>query len=267
MKPTGHGKRTGRQLSACLRQQLDSYALAATAAGVGLLVLNQSAEARIVYTPANRRITVGTDVFLDLDHDGRNDFKFHVQRSIFPNGTFLTLNVCPTGGGDEIWGEADKVASALPLGHRIGGPKNSYFSKSENFMAGLSATSLGVRKYSGPWANGGEGVKNRYLGLKFITKGHTHFGWARLDVRISYSQKVVIDAVVTGYAYETIPSKPIITGKTNGPEETGRIRQPNPATLSAPVSESASLGALALGAPGLSIWRRETTAAARSENH
>ncbi len=62
-------------------------------------------------------------------------------------------------------------------------------------------------KCEGPWLN----VKNRYLGLKFIIKGKDHFGWARLTTtgRI---------ALLTGYAYETIPNKPIIAGKTKGPE-------------------------------------------------
>lgn len=58
---------------------------------------------------------------------------------------------------------------------------------------------------------------------------------------------------LTGYAYETIPNKPIIAGKTKGrddavAEESSAPPLPNP--------ESATLGALAAGARG-SIWRRE----------
>ena len=29
-----------------------------------------------------------------------------------------------------------------------------------------------------------EGVKNRYLGLKFYVKGKAHYGWARMTVDI-----------------------------------------------------------------------------------
>jgi hypothetical protein len=47
-----------------------------------------------------------------------------------------------------------------------------------------------------------------------------------------------VRALLTGYAYETIPNKPIITGKTKGPD----------AITLAP----GSLGALAAGAVGRS---------------
>jgi hypothetical protein len=63
-------------------------------------------------------------------------------------------------------------------------------------------------------------------------------------------------AKLTGYAYETIPNKPIITGETEGPEE-GSVDEANPATLNEPIPKPASLGMLAMGSPGLSIWRRE----------
>ena len=221
------------------------------------MALVQPAEAKIVYTPAHRRITVGKDVFLDFNHDGRNDFKFHALRSTFPNGTFLALNVYPVKAG-EIWG-VNELASALPMGRRIGGPKNSYFYASANFMAGLSATSVGARKYSGFWANGGKGVKNRYLGLKFVKKGQAHFGWARLSVRIYYSQKVRIDAVLTGYAYETTPNKPIVTGRKTGAQNTLDACTPS-ATVPREACKPATLGMLALGSPALSIWRRRRPA-------
>ena len=59
---------------------------------------------------------------------------------------------------------------------------------------------------------------------------------------------------VTGYAYETTPNKPIIAGATKEPDETNA----NEATASAqPDFTHASLGLLAMGAPGPSIWRRE----------
>lgn len=53
------------------------------------------------------------------------------------------------------------------------------------------------------WRN----VTNRYLGLKFAIKGAIHYGWARLTVKIN---GIYVNAVLTGYAYETIPGKPII---------------------------------------------------------
>ena len=62
--------------------------------------------------------------------------------------------------------------------------------------------------FTRPWA----GVTNRYLGFKFLIDGQVHYGWARVSVPDIY------DVVVTGYAYETIPNKPIIEGHTFGPQ-------------------------------------------------
>jgi len=50
-----------------------------------------------------------------------------------------------------------------------------------------------------------------------------------------------ITATLTGYAYESVPGKPIITGKTKGPDV---------ATV-----QPASLGHLAAGASGIPAWR------------
>ena len=104
---------------------------------------------------------------------------------------------------------------------------------------------------SGPWL----GVQNRYLGLKFIIRGKFHYGWARLSADGN-------GEILSGYAYQTIPDKPIIAGKTHGEDD---IDPGSGASLTSPVPdipEPASLGALALGAPGLSIWRRKESVGA-----
>jgi hypothetical protein len=76
------------------------------------------------------------------------------------------------------------------------------------------------------------GQVQAYLGLRFYFKGAIHYGWARVKVR-SYSRRANFTVTLTGYAYETIPDKPIIAGATKGPDE-----------------EAGSLGALAAGAAG-----------------
>jgi hypothetical protein len=96
----------------------------------------------------------------------------------------------------------------------------------------------GTKTWSGPWVNHGKGVKHRYLGLKFNIKGRFHFGWARLTVGTT---QFSFTATLTGYAYETVPNKPIITGKTKGPDVT--------------TVEPASLGHLAAGASAIPAWR------------
>ena len=61
----------------------------------------------------------------------------------------------------------------------------------------------------------GGGAHNKYLGLKFRIHGKSHFGWARLNVECKAPK---LFGLLTGYAYETIPNKPIITGKTKSPD-------------------------------------------------
>ena len=121
-------------------------------------------------------------------------------------------------------------------------------------------------RWSGPWMNGGKGVKNRYLGLRFKVGRHFHFGWARISVKRGPPPQV-FTTVLTGYAYETIPGKPIIAGATN--ETDNNVEQPD-AALANPIRDTpqpATLGALALGAPGLSIWRRKDLVAAKPERN
>jgi len=89
--------------------------------------------------------------------------------------------------------------------------------------------------------------------LKFSIKGHSHFGWARVKTSSIFPYTVYL----TGYAYETIPNKPITTGETRSPDDVG---QSHSDSLAAPIPQAGTLGVLALGSPAISIWRREVSA-------
>ena len=66
--------RAPAHLSDSLRRRLNAYALAASAAGVGMLALAQSSEAEIVYTPTHHVFRKGHIYKLDLNRDGTMDF-------------------------------------------------------------------------------------------------------------------------------------------------------------------------------------------------
>jgi len=51
--------------------------------------------------------------------------------------------------------------------------------------------------------------------VRFAIKGKVHYGWARIG---HISPNKPVKALLTGYAYETIPNKPIIAGKAEGPD-------------------------------------------------
>jgi hypothetical protein len=106
--------------------------------------------------------------------------------------------------------------------------------------------------WGGAWANGGKGVKNRYLGFKFKINGQFHYGWARLSVTTPSHSPYT--ATLTGYAYETTPNKGIVAGQESGPAEVGdNINGTSPTSSFRP----ASLGLLGLGAAGLIFWKKK----------
>lgn len=257
--------RPSANLSASVHQRLNGYALAAGAAGVGVLALvhPQASHAKIVYTPANETILGKVALNLDLNHDRIVDFYFYLSSTIFrgahPPSPFgsASLRVVPQQSSNQILGAGTfrqhATASALPAGARIG-PKRK-FSAGKHLMAttnyGCSSTCGGGS--GGPWKE----ARHRYVGLKFVINGKIHYGWARLTVDADWGKR--IQARLTGYAYETIPNKPIIAGKTKGQE---KIDEGPDATLTIPTPEPGSLAVLAMGAPGLAVWRREESVGA-----
>jgi len=243
------GSRKAEHLTEPVSRQLSRYALAATAAGVGLLA-TVPAHAKIVYTPAD--VTLPQRFYpLDLNHDGINDFSFYNYGQFHSTAGSANLRIEPLAKNEVMLNQLSN-ARALPAGVVIG-PHDPFRPAGEPLMAAYSFF-RGQSHFAGPWANGGKGVKNRYLGLKFHYKGGTHFGWARLNVSGHFL------ATLTGYAYETIPGKAIIAGATKGPDDAEPSASLNPRT-----PEPATLGMLATGAPGLSIWRREESVAATSD--
>ena len=107
--------------------------------------------------------------------------------------------------------------------------------------------------YAHDWAN----VSNRYLGFKFQINGETHYGWARLTVNFHGGPLKVRtwEAHLTGYAYETVAGQAIAAGETSSSSEA----TPEASRRSSPVDRDqvGALGALALGADGMALWRRE----------
>lgn len=251
--------KTPANLSDSIRQQLNMYALAAGAAGVGLLALSKSADAKIVYTPAHRVIGPHHSYNIDLNHDKINDFTIVNFVSACTDFCFFELRQYPAAGNSAVGytvGSGFPLDSALKPGARIG-PRSPFEKGTAPLVVARSNvyTSNKTIVY-GPWVN----VKDRYLGLKFQIKGKTHYGWARLNVKVS---KTKITATLTGYAYETIPNKPIIAGKEHGTEDNPALTRES---LGAPASEPLTLGMLAIGARGPSVWRRKESAGAASAN-
>jgi hypothetical protein len=227
-------KRTSRKpphLSESLHRRLNSYALAASATGASLLALAQTAGAKIVYTPTHQIIKPHQPYDLDLNNDGVTDFLLSVSSNSCSNvcaNTLAAVGTPPSNGVDGTWSHYDFYAAALHRGAGIGQQRTFH---REGFMC----NALDSKKF-GRWVN----VRNRYLGLKFVIHAKPHYGWARLNVNI---RGYHITGILTGYAYETIQNKPIIAGKTKGPDVI--------------TVKDATLGHLARGASAIPAWREK----------
>jgi hypothetical protein len=258
MKPSPLPARTPAHLSKSLDNRLNMYSLAACAAGVGILALSPPAEAKIVYTPAHRVIGPHHSYKIDLNHDKITDFTISNFAYCGTDQCFYALFQKPAGNSvvGYNFNSGLQLDSALKRGSRIG--PGGRFQKGTGALveAVFSSGPLSTAVF-GPWPN----VKNRYLGLKFQIKGKTHYGWARLSVELN---KTKITATLTGYAYETIPNKPIAAGKEQSSDDNPAL---NTESLATPASTAATLGMLAAGTRGLSPWRREESPVAALENN
>jgi len=211
--------------------RLSAYALAASAAGVGMLALARPAEGKIIYTKTNKYIGPNTTLHLDLNHDSVADFDLKDTFSAWSYSSAGLLAVLPDRQKNAIWGhtvQRTAYASALWANVKVG-PKGQFLAGAGGMASEYFAGGRGRPAFpygNGPWAN----VTNRYLGLKFVIKGQTHFGWARLNVTLG-SGNSQVTATLTGYAYETVANRPILTGKERGTDESDNKASSAPATL------------------------------------
>jgi hypothetical protein len=168
------GPRKRADLCNSTQQYLNMYAIAASAAGVGMLALAQPGAAKIVYTPTHHIIDKNDIYHLDLNHDGIIDFSFVNTHACGTDMCLNSLRVSPSGRENGAAGTATfldfQCAYAL-RGDAVVGPKLPF---AGTIMA-VGGTAPGSQ-----WRD----VNDRYQGLKFAIKGKTPYGWARLSVRL-----------------------------------------------------------------------------------
>lgn len=238
-------------INARLDRSLLAYAVAAAAAGVGVSALSEPAQARIIATPVNISIPEnGGIIQFDVNRDGIPDFGLSANIYEFagtppPLGNFSSwVSVVPAQNGNEVWEVSSnqiECAAAVHAGNVIGVRRP--FKPGPLLMMIATGSATRGRSSHCPW----RGTHPPYLGLKFLINGEVHYGWARVI-------SVIRSTVLTGFAYETIPGKPIVAGATQDDDDlSSRSEVPAP-----PLAAQKTLGMLALGAPGLVPWiRRE----------
>jgi hypothetical protein len=237
------------QLSSRLDKNLLAYALAASAAGVGVLAAAEPAEARILAMPVNISIPEnGGIIQFDINRDGVPDFGLSANFYEFaatppPLGAFSSwLKVVPAQDGNEVWEVGSNqisCAEAVHAGNLISGRRP--FKPGPLLMVFADGSATRGRSSLCPW----HGTHPPYLGLKFMINGEVHYGWARVISAIR-------NTVLTGFAYETIPNKPIIAGATQYKDDLRQLSE----VIAAPVTQQKSLGMLALGSQELVACRK-----------
>jgi|HubBroStandDraft_2_1064218.scaffolds.fasta_scaffold00506_4 hypothetical protein len=156
-------------LSEPVHQQLNAYALAASAAGVTLLALSQPSAAKIVYTPTHQLIGKNNSYPLALNHKAAD---FNIFNSNCTHGsrcnsdTYAQLTVAEASwpwSGNEVEGTSGNsyLAAALNRGAQISGARR--FIRGAVMVSqcrGLCNYAHSSTRTIGPWRN----VTNRYLG-------------------------------------------------------------------------------------------------------
>jgi hypothetical protein len=230
--------RAATRLSPRLDGRLASYALAAGAAGVGVLSLAQPSKADIIYSHANVSIGPNSEFSLRLTRNGPADFTFSNSYGVRTNGGFVSARGHLQVGGNlpnasVIFARSgsNDYAAALARGARIG-PDGQF---TRGIGIGNAAFCGGC--YPEQFFDYGSFLNTRaYLGLRFPIGGQEHYGWANLSVSTGGEFDSQIAATLSGYAYNTVPNQPIFAGQ---------------------VPEPGTLGLLALGSLGIAAWRRK----------
>jgi hypothetical protein len=232
----GAGRRGTLSPNEGFERRIMMYALAAGA----VAVCAPAAEAKVVFTPSNLVLKAPpppVHLDIDLNHDGHTDFRL----SDLAFGTRLSgggiLSVKGAAGNGIVGGRNNFGigASALTVGTKIG--------SSANFVSQGKLESSFRTNVNGGSDNGCFGnfafVTDRFLGVRFLFKGEIHYGW------IQFRSVSCGLAKLGGFAYETVPNKPILAGD-RGQEDSATLRS----------SEPTSLELLAAGNVAMPDWRR-----------
>jgi hypothetical protein len=243
-KPSGPRKTAN--LSELTNRQLRMYAIAAGAAGVSVLALASPTLAKIVYTPTHHKIGPNNHYTLDLNHDRLGDFKILNAYGCNFDYCYDYVSAVPARRGNHVEGNGGtQFVPHCAYALKSGSPINGSQPFSGIWMARLPSQFC-------DWFN----VNDRYLGFKFQIGAKTHYGWARLNARLQGSK---ITLVLTGYAYETVAGKAIKAGQTKEVVD-DRTNEDFGFGATPDTPQPASLGMLAMGSQGLSVWRREGSA-------
>ncbi len=251
VKVSNHS-RVPNKLNYRLERNLASYAAAAAglALSAGTMSAQTSAAAKIIYTAANINVVSGTT--LDLNADGIPDFSFGFDFGDHESALAMHALVA---GNAILCSPATNGCFGVAVGKygRPVGPKKQFVSNTispYSFSGGGVFMAVGgvylMTYFDGPWAY----AKNRYVGVKFLISGKVHYGWIRMSVGNWLKGQPIH---ISGYAYEAEANTRILDGHETA---SATVESDSSDSASLFLRDPATLGALANGAAGLTLWRR-----------
>ena len=277
------------QLKEPLHHRLDAYALAATAAGVGLLACAFPAEATTVCNSAS--ITLARTASFPLNPAHQQAAPFLVAQTTFyfsysSGPAFWDRGFFEPNPQGVMLSPSNNLPAALSEGALIGPSAN--FAKGNSY--GLLFT-YGLGEPGDHYLKGG-GTMNKhrgnfkfgqtnYVGFRLLLSGQYHYGWARIEVAFHHNETfrrmLMSETRISGYGYESNPDTAIAAGDcsktaasnagfTSNITPTDDLPETSSGALP-PSSRGASLGLLALGDPGLSTWRKNGNDGSRGANN
>lgn len=173
---------------------------------------NAAASSSIIYTDVNPDSIIVNKLYnLDLNNDGIPDFKItdSIWRSCAPVPN-CNIEITPLNN-NAVLSDAKNHPYALKAKDTIALNLSSWSKTSDQTLEKIqitcSRTAGIISHYSGHWDNTSE---QRYMGLKLIKGANTYYGW----VGLSSSTYSNLPAIVTDYAFNSIPNQPILAGQT-----------------------------------------------------
>jgi hypothetical protein len=190
-----------------LQKRLGKYTAAAAA-----LVGASGANAQIVYTDVNPDFAhPGNEIAygLDLNNDANFDFAMFSADTVVSSGARIRYTVIAPYGTAAA---SNAIAGESPSGYDYALALNSgdMIDATLNWIAATNTMAYNVDS-NNPYNENWNGVTDKYLGLKFVVAGNTHYGWARLDV-----QAVADVWTLKDYAFNATPDGALEAGQMAG---------------------------------------------------
>lgn len=243
------------KLSRPLENRLTAYALGASAAGVAVLACSLPAEAAPVCK--NLSVELSYTATFPLNPAGQSiaplniaqsyhTFSSHTNTGI--NRGFFARNLPGAGAVVSSKSLVADLASGASVGPGARFAKGASYGLIFTFTPSYGATS---RHHRGNLQFG----QTNYFGFKFLVAGNLHYGWVRLESSIVSGHTPSIRTKVMEYGYESTPDTTILAGSCSS--ASNRRVSANEARMMGETPQPFSLGVLALGAPGMTLWRTE----------